>query len=100
MRVRAPGKFIGDVPWHRENLPTLLQRATRSHASSTELPGLKHQNSDRDAADQPITNGEILWRRESPQGKFAQNGSARGEYLIDRKSTRLNSSHLGISYAV
>src|ERR1035441_3017711 len=31
---------------------------------------------------------------------FAEEGAYTGETSIDRKSTRLNSSHLGISYAV
>src|SRR5438045_5508260 len=45
------------------------------------------------------TSGEMQARADAPtpRGIAAASG---GEMIIDRKSTRLNSSHLGISYAV
>src|SRR5262245_64349587 len=35
-----------------------------------------------------------------PSGQKSNKSSTNGQVTIDRKSTRLNSSHLGISYAV
>src|SRR2546426_8059967 len=52
----------------------------------------------------PVTVGELLRRRlremkRSPE-ELAQAVEVPTEYIEDRKSTRLNSSHLVISYAV
>src|SRR5437899_3502247 len=38
--------------------------------------------------------------RERGRGPGSREGGAAGAWALDRKSTRLNSSHLGISYAV
>src|SRR5205814_6895313 len=40
------------------------------------------------------------WHRGPPVAQRASGGCRRGAVRPDRKSTRLNSSHLGISYAV
>src|SRR5262245_63137266 len=37
---------------------------------------------------------------ETHLGAYGEKARVKGDWLVDRKSTRLNSSHLGISYAV
>src|SRR5262245_65061097 len=45
-------------------------------------------------------NGKSAWTRDSRDGLRTLTGAASRDFQTDRKSTRLNSSHLGISYAV
>src|SRR5437899_3895200 len=58
----------------------------------------------RSLVDDVVHRGEALRPRRMPRGlvrdRGALLGGQRGVEFEDRKSTRLNSSHLGISYAV
>src|SRR5262245_608332 len=47
-----------------------------------------------------ITDREHLERERAALELWVRGGGTRRALLLDRKSTRLNSSHLGISYAV
>src|SRR5262245_63359112 len=47
-----------------------------------------------------IRTDDVFWRPGFAVGDFGRNGPTAPERQRDRKSTRLNSSHLGISYAV
>src|SRR5262245_36203471 len=57
-------------------------------------------NLGKSASDGTKTEGDIFLQDLIATWKFSQGFSLDGGLLLDRKSTRLNSSHLGISYAV
>src|ERR1035441_3749494 len=54
----------------------------------------------RDSQGNPLTLQATRPLEISSDGTVTQDGVVAGQLEIDRKSTRLNSSHLGISYAV
>src|SRR3989454_9115530 len=70
----------------------------RSHLFSNELPGvevwakMEHLNPGGSLKDRPVLRMLL--------GALADGRLQPGKIILDRKSTRLNSSHLVISYAV
>src|SRR5437899_8513535 len=78
------------------SIPNFIhERTRRSHPSDAVLPRGRLRLQDR-------AGGPFRDTRQDPDPRAAE-GPARGDRIErrrDRKSTRLNSSHLGISYAV
>src|SRR5439155_26972966 len=69
---------------------------------SSDLPGLWRVDADGRNAVQLVT-GEVNWpvvTRDDRHVIFASSRGGRQSLWTDRKSTRLNSSHVAISYAV
>src|SRR5207249_8792879 len=88
---------VVDVFEHRGEFFTVLQETTRSQTGvMTIAPGADAGPEERHEADQIIyvVEGEAAVRVGEKEHR------ARAGSLVDRKSTRLNSSHVSISYAV
>src|SRR3712207_8255766 len=74
---------------------TTLFRSPVQHAGHRGAPGAAQDPGDvRDPVERHAAAGG--WDRAGERGKTPR----RGEAVLDRKSTRLNSSHANISYAV
>src|SRR5690625_6461949 len=99
----ATGKNLGLETYQDENLNVILKKdASKGYENAPKIAiqghmdmvGAKSDDSDHNFLKDPIKayiDGEYLKAKDTTLG--ADNG-------IDRKSTRLNSSHVAISYAV
>src|SRR5438309_3874358 len=76
---------------NRRHQEVLSVAFPRERHEAQEDPHHRSENQDEDA------EAEVAFRREGEQGPAK---GPRGDRLLDRKSTRLNSSHSSISYAV
>src|ERR1035441_10707175 len=111
---RRPHRRQRSVPEQEESMWQRLSRVMRSFIgffiSAAEDPEIILKQNIRDMNDQvPRMNESIamvkanvtlLEREEAKYKDDVASLTARVKSAIDRKSTRLNSSHLGISYAV
>src|SRR5205814_7006294 len=76
----------------------------RHRSAGTELPGgvepfvgaVRARREELTFGTEPLDLGGV----DAEPGRKPGGGQRRGQHVVDRKSTRLNSSHLGISYAV
>src|SRR6185312_1451541 len=74
--VRAPGIPGSHVSGDGEQLTALLQRASGCDSGTTVFPCLHHQNAQRESADDPVANREILGSSKRLEWKFAYQCSA------------------------
>src|SRR5699024_12015494 len=80
-------------------LPIFSLLPSHDHDAFTRLRRNQHASKRSDKGNSRVINPESLWR-ESRNKDPGQCGSDKDdEYCADRKSTRLNSSHVSISYA-
>src|SRR5262245_64435557 len=85
---------LGDInSVRRELLAVCAQVGGREAQTASEMFPLLHRPQDR-----VIAPEHALCRLEIPQFYCLPNRRAAHDHPVDRKSTRLNSSHLGISY--
>src|SRR5437899_8190790 len=90
---RRHGHNEGDEPAFTQ---PLMYKAINAHPTAVEIYGKKL------ASDGIVTEGEVEKMKADWLASNSTSSRARQSAFIfsDRKSTRLNSSHLGISYAV
>src|ERR1039458_267402 len=101
--VQAEHKLVwwrGGAPSPHEKAPTSLPTADRSSALTP--PRARARTRDTSVrAPSPVPATGAVFQRESQRASLPQPRTPRAPVRLspDRKSTRLNSSHLGISYA-
>src|ERR1035441_10740455 len=96
--MRCAGSKMGSSPFH--STVTFHEGAAGSLTIRAGAPTAAGSNDEETSAPPLSTFGNLMARARRINVKGTGWGSRLEISYIDRKSTRLNSSHLGISYAV